>query len=702
MIVPTINGIPQPNVPQTDMMANLLTEIFGEGWATMNFDGTSSAGEAGYNMLYPMLTHMNQIALTLVTILVFVTMITGTVGTAQEGKPLGKRFNEMWVPARMLIGVTGLAPVAQGLCIFQLLILWGAGWSIDFANQMAGQAVSYLSSSRGQIITTMPTSMREDAHTMAESSLRTAIVQAYFHNKVEDCQYPNGQNVLHVGNAKSLGPEKGYVVRLQFVAPPNSDLTDEDMGAIYVYGKTPDDPIMWSKAYAAESVHANMLTVATEIVNVQPVKFNAIDRAIAEYQQRLKPSMGQIIADSNQELDNYVQNFGSALTENGWISMGMYHWTIVRMHEKAMDTVMTGSPSFIEPSWNKIRHCAPAELSIYLNDNWAYYCEKAKSYKQDALDKAKDIAAGDDNPFTKTFNALYRDISLPWVVHTLTDGGPVVAMSNLGHKMIVGITGAVVTYTALRSSLASGIEAMEGTAPGKLIRWAGGNIVTKGAFEALKVAGGLLLLCVIPIYILAFTMAFYLPSLPMIIWISGCIGWILQVIEALVAAPVWVAAHTHPDGDGLTGKFGGHGYIRLLAIILKPALLVIGFCTALLLEHMIGPYLAKALLVADASINGDKFNGPFTLIAMTFICGLVVLIMTHKIFSLCVYLPDHVLDWVGGRADALGEMEAERHAASSYGAVGTKAEGAIQGTFGRGTASSPSSPGANAKPSDFI
>jgi len=58
---------------------------------------------------------------------------------------------------------------------------------------------------------------------------------------------------------------------------------------------------------------------------------------------------------------------------------------------------------------------------------------------------------------------------------------------------------------------------------------------------------------------------------------------LILVLEAVVAAPVWIAAHAMPEGEGIAGEHGRRGYMMLINILLRPSLMVIGFFLSIVL-----------------------------------------------------------------------------------------------------------------------
>ena len=46
----------------------------------------------------------------------------------------------------------------------------------------------------------------------------------------------------------------------------------------------------------------------------------------------------------------------------------------------------------------------------------------------------------------------------------------------------------------------------------------------------------------------------YLPFLPYLLFLFGVMGWLIAVIEAMVAAPLVAMGVTHPEGHDLLGR----------------------------------------------------------------------------------------------------------------------------------------------------
>jgi len=157
------------------------------------------------------------------------------------------------------------------------------------------------------------------------------------------------------------------------------------------------------------------------------------------------------------------------------------------------------------------------------------------------------------------------------------------------------------------------------------------------------------------------------------------IGWLILIIESVVAAPVWAAAHAMPEGEGIAGQHGRTGYMMLLNVLLRPALMVFGFMIAMALvgaTSMLAAYMLQQGIMSaamnDTGLGG--WGGPFALV-MSFVSSIVIITVTmvtvvHKTFTLITWLPEKVMTWAGSGASSLGEESDERRVAGVFGTVG--------------------------------
>ena len=183
-----------------------------------------------------------------------------------------------------------------------------------------------------------------------------------------------------------------------------------------------------------------------------------------------------------------------------------------------------------------------------------------------------------------------------------------------------------------------------------------------------------------PLVFAGISLAFYLPTLPFILWVSAIIGWVILVVEALVAAPLWAAAHAVPEGEGIAGHHAKQGYNLFWHVLMYPILLVISFYIAILAIHLIG-FVGDSFTVFFTSYMGNySFNFVVTALSGLVLAGIVVVTLAHKLFGLINWLPQHVFKWLGAQGHSLGPEKDEGKMSSAFGVFASRTE-----TVGTGT-----------------
>ena len=164
-------------------------------------------------------------------------------------------------------------------------------------------------------------------------------------------------------------------------------------------------------------------------------------------------------------------------------------------------------------------------------------------------------------------------------------------------------------------------------------------------------------------------LAYVLPALPFIRFLFGILGWILNVVVAVLAVTVFAAAHiTREDGNRLTTQVTRQGWLFLPALILRPPLMLLG----LILGYFV--FLAGIGLfnqvwlpqMRDAAASGGL--GPVGFLAMLALYVIVAYGLMNASFKLIDLLPSAVLDWIGGRAGA-GDDASERTGSAAVGGI---------------------------------
>lgn len=184
----------------------------------------------------------------------------------------------------------------------------------------------------------------------------------------------------------------------------------------------------------------------------------------------------------------------------------------------------------------------------------------------------------------------------------------------------------------------------------------------------------------------------------------------------MVGAPLWIAAHAVPTGEGFVNEASKNGYRLLLSLFAKPALIVFGFFLSLAMFsagiYLVNNTFLTALKVVLLTAMSDGvpsipeagaaaatgtlgismavmgFNAliafVFGIIAMIFILVSLYLALAKWSFGLMNRIPDNALSWVGMQDISMGEEDLANSSliVEAYGAArsgGALAKGGLVG-----------------------
>ncbi len=172
------------------------------------------------------------------------------------------------------------------------------------------------------------------------------------------------------------------------------------------------------------------------------------------------------------------------------------------------------------------------------------------------------------------------------------------------------------------------------------------------------------------LFIMGFMMGYFIPFMPYMIFTFGAIGWLISVIESMVAAPIVALGVAHPEGHDALGK-SEQGLMILLNVFLRPAMMIIGYIGAIALSY-VGIWIMNAgfenvlkYLQTDEIWNQTSHFTPipwasiFGYFFASMIYTLMYLTIVQKAFTLIAVLPDKVLRWIGGQAEQTGQETAQ-------------------------------------------
>lgn len=176
------------------------------------------------------------------------------------------------------------------------------------------------------------------------------------------------------------------------------------------------------------------------------------------------------------------------------------------------------------------------------------------------------------------------------------------------------------------------------------------------------------------------TMSYVLPMLPVLIWLGMCFGWLVMVIQAMIASPLWIIMHLSPHkSDDFIGS-QRNGYMLVLSLIVRPVLMVLGFIAALLATTVLSFFINNFFLfiysMSQVGTNGLA-TALFGLIVVPLMYCAIVYIALKEMLNIMHKVPDELLSWFGGSGASLGQYGQQM----SHGSI--QAFGVAHGAFGQ-------------------
>ena len=149
------------------------------------------------------------------------------------------------------------------------------------------------------------------------------------------------------------------------------------------------------------------------------------------------------------------------------------------------------------------------------------------------------------------------------------------------------------------------------------------------------------------LFVFGVVLSLYLPLVPFIHWFGGVVGYLMTLFLTVLAAPIWMVAAIHPDGDEL-GKHAGHGAQFLIDVALRPVLMTLGLIGAMVVLPPVLAILFGMYQNAWGSMQADSVSGLASWIVGIAVYSGVCIVIMHKVFGLIHLVPNSVPRWFGG------------------------------------------------------
>jgi conjugal transfer/type IV secretion protein DotA/TraY len=702
-----------------------------------------------------MMSFFNSGILVIGSLIVSYIAVMGITNTAADGEAMGKSWSSLWTPVRIVAGGAVLLPTASGYSFIQLVVLLFSLWGVGFANGTfkAGMAIGILSPN-GVVQGVNDPGQFYGLRDFAKQYLAASYC-AKAANTLYRAPDGTGPQVMANGTADKTMTKSGRTEYL-FEIKDRNTVTNLAGGApfcgtvkIGTYAAQPSndatgieaalEQLRTSTQTAKVTAAAAMMVQLDGWVNTWPnrmgdagwtsvdsTRFNEI---VNTAEQSVATALMAQMSTGETGIKTGFSSFANSLTAEGWAMAGGWFQRVGEVRGRISSTLSESIGSVGQPSFSALpSDAAASELTSSVTTVTEAINKKAEekaNFKPSVnglndltnvmpTDAKSDVNIGSIQNSVDSKISLYVNGLMESMVQIVTGaggtgvtplcgtagtmGGSLNRMKCVGDYLTVARAGIGAADVAIKTSatalriVAGALSSVKGVGTGLDLD----KIVTPIWDWVIEVPVKQLGMMAAYIEPMAFYFGVFLPSLPYTIFMIVVVGWILAVVQSLIAAPLWAVMHMTPDRTFIGSQ--SQGYLLLLSLFARPALSVVGLFAAILVSDPIIDFIAKGFFsMRGAVVTSTGTVGTiasFLTFAWWFmVFGLTLLPVLYMTFGLPQILPDHVLKWIGagigdlGETSASGEMRRGMQSAAAAGGSsggGGSAAGRIAGSGGGG------------------
>lgn len=672
-------------------MSDYLVPIFGSLFSACG--GSGGALEAAFGIL-------NAGALTIGGMLAAYTLVVGTAQTAHDGEALGRQWSSLWVPIRTVLGVGMAVPMAGGYCVAQLLVGFLISNGVGLADQIWGAYLTAFATPQGMA----PKARLPNVTELATGILVSEVCMQSYNKVMSDAPGIGDGDMaatsLGAGTrayGRSGGSECGAVAYQKL-----------PVGGGSVTGATSYAPASLSSLESAHmtalaAMESKLAATAGKVVafyngGAAPDVAADMTAAVAAYQESVSAAASSVFGN-----DEAMQTVLDAAKTDGWALAGSLYMKAVALQD-AVSQAVAHVPVAIKPSASAIT-TSQAPYFVLLDQLMRKGAVTQMTTAGTANAAAELGATG--SPLAqgaqKVMNSIFGGNWIAGVVQADKNRNALMSVKDFGDYLMTGAE-AGLAAGVLMTSGAEAVRAENSSVLGNIAGFFTGGATTAvagAASGAMNTVGWMLIASCSALFVFAAGIAVYLPFAPFLIYFGAFVGWLLLCAEALIAAPLWSIMHLLPRGDGLAGS-ARQGYVMLLGVAMRPALIVMGFIVSLSMLNIVVQGFNAIFFESFKMSMAGSVVGLGTSFAMVGIYFAAMLFLFHFIFSAVSAVPDKVLRWIGGGHEQLGEAASglSKAAGAAAEGVGRHAGDATGKALQGMTASATRQRGAGAKPSE--
>jgi len=566
-------------------------------------------------------------------------------------------------PIMTFAGFITLLPTASGWSLAQLVMLWATSvMGVGGANLLTDKAVDMMSS--GYSMVTQPTApvTRSSARGIFEMNLCKYAINRELQSLYADGeantplmttkggngQYDTGNGSAVCGSAKTPNTGRTGTWNLLFDS-------DVDTNGVITAQRQALDTMQSSMDQAARSFVDTYLSKRDQDVGSFQDAETQIQNAAAEYENTVNQALTKI-----DFKDTLQSQLSSQIKSSGWVALGSWYHTFATANSKTNDVASS------TPVVTGMSHVGEHGTSDLYNQVFAAYRAQVQNSTytaplgtQTAKDDGAAVTAEDPNSVFVSFfkNPMQMITSGIATLKVGTDANfsnqvnPLIKMQAIGDYTLVATETSMAVYALAVGAASAASNSVLGTL-GQVFGINGGEV----AKDVLGALAPIFFFVMFALMAIGFSLAVFLPAVPFLFWMTGVFNWIVSVLVGGAAGPMWAATHLGAEED--KGSRSAYGYIFLIDMMLRPALMVLGFFFAAVAVMAGGTILNLLFASALANANADSIVGLFKMIGWLMIYARIATFGVTRIFGLQASLADYVISFLGGRegANVMGGM----------------------------------------------
>ncbi|HAD5969692.1 TPA_asm: hypothetical protein G1Q02_23250 [Salmonella enterica subsp. enterica serovar Typhimurium] len=568
-------------------------------------------------------------------------------------------------------GFLMIVPTGNGWSLAQLIMLWGASiMGVGSANIMVQLAADNIANGYSMTVQPVQVSTRTAARGIFEMELCKYAINSGLN---DFNQTARSSTSLMTESSKTVGGNYTVTVSNGSGICGTASLSVEGNGTtnqssiskfFNPFSSTEYNSVIAAQRTAMDNMIRDMDSTANEFVTTFLEKRNTgngtlpdietrIQRAADDYERTVQKALP---ADNNEQ--SRKEALKSYLTTYGWVALGAWYQTFATANQRLAELAdrvpaVTSLSSLGEVGDTDLFVAVTGAYKTQLqNTSYTPSLGTVTSADEQLLSNTNTPQDALIKPTEKFGQWLTNSLATEWSETGTSSNqvNPLIKMKNIGDRAMVAAEGIWVTYTTARVLVAGGEKSFLGK-------------VLNNLTSVLSTANALLEALAPPVYFLLFLMfcagfslSIYLPFIPFIFWMTGIGNWISSVLIGCTAGPLWGATHLGTSQD--RGSRAAYGYIYLIDSMIRPPLMVFGFFFASVAIIAAGTILNVLFGSALTNVQINSFTGIFSLAGFLLIYARICTTIVAAIFSLQAYLPDHVINFLGGRdgANTLGNL----------------------------------------------